>query len=200
LYLGRDGLGPLACQFYRYGRNRARTIRKHPSSLSWRQLAVPALFLGLASPRRRQVLVAYVAIVLGRGALELTRDRRRCRRCLQPSPPCTRRGGLALCGASSAKWAARRPSAWTLRHCLARRHGPISRTALRRVRSDGRESLMGHTPLRGRSCRLNIATSVSRPLPPSRRNPMRMLAAPATPRPEASRAQPTRERGSAAWQ
>ena len=74
LYLGRDGLGPLACQFYRYGRNRARTIRKHPSSLSWRQLAVPALFLGLASPRRRQVLVAYVAIVLGRGALELTRD------------------------------------------------------------------------------------------------------------------------------
>ena len=74
LYLGRDGLGPLACQFYRYGRNRARTIRKHPSSLSWRQLAVPALFFGLASPRRRQVLASYVAIVLGRGAVELTRD------------------------------------------------------------------------------------------------------------------------------
>jgi hypothetical protein len=35
---------------------------------------VPALFLGLASPRRRQVLAAYVAIVLGRGAAELTRD------------------------------------------------------------------------------------------------------------------------------
>lgn len=73
-YLGRDGLGPLARQFYRYGHNRARTIRKHPASLSYRQLAVPVLFLGLASPWRRQVLAAYVAIVLGRGAIELTRD------------------------------------------------------------------------------------------------------------------------------
>lgn len=73
-YLGRDGLGPLARQFYRYGHNRARTIRKHPGSLSWRQLAVPALFLGLVSPWRRQVLAAYMAVVLGRGALELTRD------------------------------------------------------------------------------------------------------------------------------
>ena len=72
LYLGRDRLGPLARQFYRYGHNRARTIRKHPSSLSYRQLAVPALFLGLASPLRRQVLAAYAAIVLGRGAFELT--------------------------------------------------------------------------------------------------------------------------------
>jgi glycosyltransferase involved in cell wall biosynthesis len=74
VYLGRDGLGPLARQFYRYGHNRARTIRKHPGSLSWRQLAVPALFVGLASPWRRQVLAAYTAVVLGRGALELTRD------------------------------------------------------------------------------------------------------------------------------
>ena len=73
-YLGRDGLGPLARQFYRYGHNRARTIRKHPGSLSWRQLAVPALFLGLVSPWRRGVLGAYVAMVLGRGAVELTRD------------------------------------------------------------------------------------------------------------------------------
>ncbi|HLN06231.1 MAG TPA: glycosyltransferase family 2 protein [Acidimicrobiales bacterium] len=73
-YLGRAGLGPLARQYYRYGRNRARTIRKHPGSLSYRQLAVPALFVGLASPWRRQVLAAYVATVLGRGAVELTRD------------------------------------------------------------------------------------------------------------------------------
>jgi glycosyltransferase involved in cell wall biosynthesis len=73
-YLGRDGLGPLARQFYRYGHNRARTIRKHPGSLSWRQLAVPVLFVGFASPWRRAVLDAYVAMVLGRGALELTRD------------------------------------------------------------------------------------------------------------------------------
>ena len=61
-YLGRDGLGPLARQFYRYGHNRARTIRKHPGSLSWRQLAVPALFVGIASPWRRPVLAAYAAI------------------------------------------------------------------------------------------------------------------------------------------
>jgi glycosyltransferase involved in cell wall biosynthesis len=73
-YLGRDGLGPLARQFYRYGHNRARTIRKHPGSLSYRQLAVPALFAGLASPWRRQVLAAYLAAVLARGALELVSD------------------------------------------------------------------------------------------------------------------------------
>ncbi len=73
-YLGREGLGALARQFYRYGHNRARTIRKHPRSLSYRQLAVPALFLGLVSPRRRQVLVAYVVAVLARGALELVSD------------------------------------------------------------------------------------------------------------------------------
>jgi GT2 family glycosyltransferase len=74
LYLGRDGLGALARQFYRYGHNRARTIRKHPGSLSYRQLAVPALFLGLVSPCRRQVLGAYVMAVLGRGGLELLSD------------------------------------------------------------------------------------------------------------------------------
>jgi GT2 family glycosyltransferase len=73
-YLGRDGLRPLARQFYRYGRNRARTIRKHPASLSYRQLVVPAFFAGLASPWRRLVLTAYAAVVLGRGAFELTRD------------------------------------------------------------------------------------------------------------------------------
>jgi len=73
-YLGRAGLGPLARQFYRYGHNRARTIRKHPRSLSYRQLAVPALFLGLVSPWRRPVLAAYVAVVLGRGVLELVSD------------------------------------------------------------------------------------------------------------------------------
>ena len=73
-YLGREGLRPLAHQFYRYGHNRARTIRKHPASISYRQLAVPALFVGLLSPRRRQVLAAYVAVILGRGACEIAID------------------------------------------------------------------------------------------------------------------------------
>jgi succinoglycan biosynthesis protein ExoA len=83
-YLGRDGLGPLARQFYRYGHNRARTIRKHPGSLSWRQLAVPALFVGLASPWRRPVLAAYVAIGSRAGRMRSSSPailrRRRCRR------------------------------------------------------------------------------------------------------------------------
>jgi len=73
-YLGRDGLGPLARQFYRYGHNRARTIRKHPRSISYRQLAVPALFVGLVSPWRRQVMAAYLSLVLGRGVVELVSD------------------------------------------------------------------------------------------------------------------------------
>ena len=73
-YLGRDGPRPPARQVYRYGHNRARTIRKHPGSLSYRQLVVPALLAGIASPRRRLVLTVYAAIVLGRGAFELTRD------------------------------------------------------------------------------------------------------------------------------
>ena len=73
-YLGRDGLVPLARQFYRYGHNRARTIRKHPGSISWRQLVVPALFVGLASPWRRFVLGAYGAVVVGRGAAEMVGD------------------------------------------------------------------------------------------------------------------------------
>lgn len=73
-YAVREGLRPLARQFYRYGRNRARTVRKHPASLSARQLAVPLLAAGLVSPWRRKVLGAYGAVVLGRAALEATRD------------------------------------------------------------------------------------------------------------------------------
>lgn len=74
-YVVREGLQPLARQFYRYGRNRARTIRKHPRSISLRQLAVPALVLGLLSPWRRPVAVAYLSAVLGRTIAEARRDR-----------------------------------------------------------------------------------------------------------------------------
>ena len=73
-YIVREGLVPLSRQFYRYGRNRARTIRKHPRALSLRQLAVPALFAGLISPFRLFVLAAYACLVLGRGAGEAVRD------------------------------------------------------------------------------------------------------------------------------
>ena len=70
-YLVREGLRPLARQFYRYGFNRARTVRKHPRALSPRQLAVPGLFLGLISPWRRPVLVTYGFVVAARALVEL---------------------------------------------------------------------------------------------------------------------------------
>ena len=59
-YVVRGHLRELARQFHRYGRNRALTIRMHPCSLSARQLAVPALFVGLTAPRsRRSVALSY---------------------------------------------------------------------------------------------------------------------------------------------
>lgn len=73
-YLVREGLRPLAKQFYRYGRNRARTVKKHPGALSARQLAVPALFVGLLSPFRLWVLGGYLSLVTGRGLLEARHD------------------------------------------------------------------------------------------------------------------------------
>lgn len=73
-YVAREGLGPLARQFFRYGRNRARTVRKHPSSVSARQLAVPALVLGILSPWRRFVLGGYIALLLSRAAAEAVQD------------------------------------------------------------------------------------------------------------------------------
>jgi succinoglycan biosynthesis protein ExoA len=73
-YAVREGLGPLWRQFRRYGRARAITIRKHPRSLSARQLAVPALVVGLLSPWRRPVAVAYGTLVLARALMEGVQD------------------------------------------------------------------------------------------------------------------------------
>ncbi len=73
-YAVRGGLRSLASQYYRYGRARAGTIRKHPSSLAPRQVAVPALMLGLLSPWRRRVLAAYLTVVAGRAVSEARRD------------------------------------------------------------------------------------------------------------------------------
>lgn len=73
-YVAREGLAPLAKQFYRYGKNRARTVRKHPTSLSWRQLAVPGLFLGLLSPWRRAVAAAYGTAMVAVCLAEAARD------------------------------------------------------------------------------------------------------------------------------
>lgn len=62
-YSPREGLVPVARQFYRYGRSRAATVRRHPESLAPRQLVAPGLVLGLASPWRRAVGIAYLAVV-----------------------------------------------------------------------------------------------------------------------------------------
>lgn len=58
-YAPRNSFSALARQFYRYGKSRARTVRRHPSSLRPRQLMAPALVVGLLSPWRRAVVAAY---------------------------------------------------------------------------------------------------------------------------------------------
>lgn len=73
-YAVREGLGPLWRQFRRYGRARAITIRKHPASLSARQLAVPALVLGLLSPWRKPIAATYVTVVLARATMEAVQE------------------------------------------------------------------------------------------------------------------------------
>lgn len=60
-YTPRGSLRAVAKQFYRYGRSRARTLVRHPEALKPRQLAAPVLVLGLASPWRGPVALAYAA-------------------------------------------------------------------------------------------------------------------------------------------
>jgi hypothetical protein len=73
-YAVREGLQGLFRQYRRYGRARAVTMQKHPSSINPRQLAIPMLFLGLGSPWRKQVVLAYAAGVLARAVVEATKD------------------------------------------------------------------------------------------------------------------------------
>lgn len=64
-YTPRASLQALGRQFFRYGRSRAATVRRHPSSVASRQLMAPALLIGLASPWRRTVAAIYGAVVVG---------------------------------------------------------------------------------------------------------------------------------------
>jgi GT2 family glycosyltransferase len=75
-YAVREGFGALWRQFRRYGRARAITIRKHPASLSARQLAVPALALGLLSPWRKPIAATYGTVVVTRATLEALQEGR----------------------------------------------------------------------------------------------------------------------------
>jgi glycosyltransferase involved in cell wall biosynthesis len=67
-YVPRRSLRDVARQFWRYGTSRAATVRRHPASFAPRQLAAPLLVLGLCSPWRRQVLSAYLALVVAEAA------------------------------------------------------------------------------------------------------------------------------------
>ena len=72
-YTPRRSLRQLARQFYRYGKGRAETVRRHPASLAPRQLAAPALVLGLLSPWRTVVIGAYALLVGGRALFAVGR-------------------------------------------------------------------------------------------------------------------------------
>ena len=72
-YAPRESYRALLRQFYAYGRSRATTARRHPSSIKMRQLVAPALVLAALSPKRRTLLGAYAAAVAARSALELRR-------------------------------------------------------------------------------------------------------------------------------
>lgn len=75
-YVPRDRVGAVARQFFRYGRSRAATVRKHPGSIAPRQLIAPALVVGLLLPGiRRRVLPAYGAVVVLAAAGAARHDR-----------------------------------------------------------------------------------------------------------------------------
>jgi len=61
-------------QYFTYGIGRAATVRKYPASLRPRQLAAPLLVLGLLSPWRRKVALAYLAVVVSAAGAETRED------------------------------------------------------------------------------------------------------------------------------
>jgi glycosyltransferase involved in cell wall biosynthesis len=91
-YSPRESVPGLARQFYRYGLSRAATVRRHPRSISVRQLAAPLLVLGLLSPWRRWVGLSYGGAVAGRALIEL------------PSDPATAAGVLLVLPVMHLSW------------------------------------------------------------------------------------------------
>jgi glycosyltransferase involved in cell wall biosynthesis len=73
-YRPRSSFAGLMRQYYLYGIGRAATVRKYPDSLRVRQLAAPLLILGLLSPGRRKVALAYLAVVVVGSGTEVRRD------------------------------------------------------------------------------------------------------------------------------
>lgn len=71
VYEPRSSLGALARQFFRYGRGRAATAKRHPSSVKPRQLAAPVLLVAIVVlPKRRWTLGAYAAGVAAATVLD----------------------------------------------------------------------------------------------------------------------------------
>jgi glycosyltransferase involved in cell wall biosynthesis len=71
VYEPRSSLRALARQFYRYGRSRAATAKRHPGSVKPRQLVAPALLVAIVVlPRRRWTLGAYAAGVIAATAID----------------------------------------------------------------------------------------------------------------------------------
>lgn len=70
-YEPRSSLMAVARQFFRYGRGRAGTVKRHPDSLKPRQLAAPALLIALiVMPKRRWTLSAYAAGIAAAAAVD----------------------------------------------------------------------------------------------------------------------------------
>lgn len=70
-YQPRSSLPALAKQFYLYGLSRAATAKRHPASVSYRQLVAPALLVALvALPKRRWTMGAYLAGLGGATVLD----------------------------------------------------------------------------------------------------------------------------------
>lgn len=73
-YVPRGSLGAVVRQFYRYGRSRAATARRHPRSIAPRQLAAPLLVVALCTPWRRPAMAVYGAAVAANGLRQAARD------------------------------------------------------------------------------------------------------------------------------
>jgi glycosyltransferase involved in cell wall biosynthesis len=71
-YTPRASVPKVAKQYFRYGLSRSATVRRHPRSWKPRQMVAPALVLGLLSPWRRKVAAAYLLLLGGVGASQVS--------------------------------------------------------------------------------------------------------------------------------